>query len=135
MTHIKKLRKICMSLPEAEETINFGHEFFRVQKKLFCVNHGPAGEPAIAFKVAKNEQGIFLEDPRFFKTPYMHHNGWVSIRVKEDLDWEEIEELVKGSYHLAAPRSLLNHGSKNTARKQPERTARPGSKSKLAKPG
>ena len=116
MRHLNKLRKICLSLPETEETNNFGHEWFRVKKKPFCLNHGPAEEPAIAFKIAKNEQGIFLEDPRFFKTPYLHHNGWISIRVAGKLDWEEIEELVKGSYRLAAPRSLLKHGQKNTAR-------------------
>jgi predicted DNA-binding protein (MmcQ/YjbR family) len=111
--HLKKLRKICLALPETEETNNFGHEWFRVKTKPFCLHHGREDEPAIAFKVAKTEQGIFLEDPRFFKTPYMHHNGWVSIRVEGKLDWEEIEELVKGSYRLAAPRSLLRHGSKN----------------------
>ena len=112
--YLKKLRKICLALPETEETNNFGHEWFRVKKKAFCVHHGREGEPAIAFKVAKTEQGIFLEDPRFFKTPYMGHNGWVSIRVEGKLDWEEIEELIKGSYHLAAPRSLLRHGPKNS---------------------
>ena len=115
--HIKKLRNICLSLAETEETNNFGHEWFRVKGKPYCVHHGPAGEPAIAFKIAKTEAGIFLEDPRFFKTPYMHHNGWISIRVGGKLDWEEIEELIKGSYRLAAPRSLLNHESKKPARK------------------
>ena len=117
MKHLARLRKICLSLPDTEETNNFGHEWFRVKEKPFCVNHGPAGEPAIAFKVAKTEQSMFLQDPRFFKTPHMHHHGWVSIRVEGKLDWEEIEELVQGSYRLAAPRSLLKHGSKNTSRK------------------
>jgi len=68
---IERLRKICMALPDATETTNFDHPFFRVKNKPFCVFHG-----AIAFKVLKTEQNIFLEDPRFFKTPYMHHHGW-----------------------------------------------------------
>jgi predicted DNA-binding protein (MmcQ/YjbR family) len=114
--YLNKLRKICLALPETEETNNFGHEWFRVKKKPFCLHHGREGEPAIAFKVAKTEQGIFLEDPRFFKTPYMGHNGWVSLRVEGKLDWEEIGELIKGSYRLAAPRSLLKHGPKNISR-------------------
>jgi len=114
MAHLAKLRKLCLSLAETEETRNFGCEWFRVKKKPFCVNHGSKDQPAIAFKVAKTEQGIFLEDPRFFKTPYMHHQGWVSIRLEGKIDWEEIEELVQGSYRLAAPRSLLKHGPKNT---------------------
>jgi predicted DNA-binding protein (MmcQ/YjbR family) len=99
---IDKLRKICLALPEASETVNFGHPFFRFKSKPFCVFHGTADQPAIAFKVLKNEQGIFLEDPRFFKTPYMHHNGCVSLLANSKLDWKEIAELVKGSYELTA---------------------------------
>jgi predicted DNA-binding protein (MmcQ/YjbR family) len=99
---IERLRKICLALPEAVETTNFGHPFFRLKKKPFCVSHGTATEPAIAFKVLKNEAGIFLEDPRFFKTPYMHHNGWISLHAHGKLDWKEITELVKASYDLTA---------------------------------
>jgi len=99
---IDKLRKICLGLPEVTETVNFGHPFFRFKTKPFCVFHGTADEPAIAFKVMKSEQDIFLEDPRFFKTPYMHHNGWVSLHANGKLDWKEITELVKGSYELTA---------------------------------
>jgi predicted DNA-binding protein (MmcQ/YjbR family) len=75
---------------------------FRFNKKPFCVFHGKEDEPAIAFKVLKTEAGIFLEDPRFFKTPYMHHNGWISLRAQGKLDWKEIKELVKASYGLTA---------------------------------
>ncbi len=99
---ILRLRKICLGLPEATETTNFGHPFFRVKKKPFCVFHGTEEVPAIAFKVLKSEQAIFLDDPRFFKTPYMHHNGWVSLHARGKLDWAEIKELVKASYDLTA---------------------------------
>ncbi len=112
---IEKLRKICLALPEAVETTNFGHPFFRFNKKPFCVFHGTTDEPAIAFKVLKTEQGIFLEDQRFFKTPYMHHNGWVSLHAKGKLDWKEIAELVKAGYELTA----------RGARPQVSRTAKP----------
>jgi predicted DNA-binding protein (MmcQ/YjbR family) len=102
---IERLRKICLALPDAIETTNFGHPFFRIGKKPFCVFHGRENEPAIAFKVLKGEAGIFLEDPRFFKTPHMHHNGWVSLHAQGKLDWKEIAELVKASYGLTvAPR-------------------------------
>jgi predicted DNA-binding protein (MmcQ/YjbR family) len=93
---IDRLRKICLALPDTTETTNFGHPFFRVNKKPFCVFH----TEAIAVKVLKSEQGIFLEDPRFFKTPYMHHHGWVSLHTQGKQDWKEIAELVKASYNL-----------------------------------
>ena len=99
---IERLRKVCLALPDAVETTNFGHPFFRFKNKPFCVFHGTADQPAIAFKVMKTEQNIFLEDPRFFKTPYMHHNGWVSLHAQGKLDWKEITELMKASYGLTA---------------------------------
>jgi predicted DNA-binding protein (MmcQ/YjbR family) len=98
---IERLRKICLAFPDATETTNFGHPFFRIRTKPFCVFHGTPEEPAIAFKVMKTEAGIFLEDPRFFKTPYMHHNGWVSLHARGKLDWKEIAELARSSYDLA----------------------------------
>ena len=97
---IERLRKICLALPAAVGTTNFGHPFFRFNKKPFCVFHGEKDAPAIAFKVLKSEAGIFLEDPRFFKTPYMHHSGWISLHAKGKLDWKEIKELVQASYDL-----------------------------------
>jgi predicted DNA-binding protein (MmcQ/YjbR family) len=99
---IDRLRKICLALPETVETTNFGHPFFRFKKKPFCVLHGRANEPAIAFKVLKTEAGIFLEDARFFKTPHMHHHGWISLHAEGKLDWKEIGDLVKTSYDLTA---------------------------------
>jgi predicted DNA-binding protein (MmcQ/YjbR family) len=115
---IQRLRKICLALPDTTETTNFGHPFFRVQNKVFCVFHGTQDEPAIAFKVLKNEAGIFLEDPRFFKTPYMHHHGWISLRAEGKLDWKEIAELVKASYELTARAKSRKPRGSNAAAKR-----------------
>ncbi len=27
-----------------------------------------------------------LEDERFFPTPYMHHNGWLTLRLDGEID-------------------------------------------------
>ena len=55
-------------------------------------------------KVGTLLQGVFLEDPRFFRTPSIGKHGWVTLRVyAAPLNWNEIRELVKGSYHLVAP--------------------------------
>ena len=112
--NLDRLRKICLALPDATETTNFGHPFFRVNDKTFCVYHGKPEEPAIAFKMLRTETGIFLEDPRFFKTPYMHHNGWVSIHAQGKLDWKEIKELVKAGYDLTACARPARKSAKRT---------------------
>ena len=62
---LTSLRPICLALPQTTETAIFGHPTFRSGKKSFAILHGPPGEPALAFKVRKREQGIFLNDALF----------------------------------------------------------------------
>ena len=105
---LKKLRRICLALPGAEETVSHGHPTFRVRGgKTFCVIETWKGEPGICVNVGTLMQGIFLDDPRFFRTPYAGKYGWVTLRISAArLNWTEIRELVKGSYQLAAPRKV-----------------------------
>jgi predicted DNA-binding protein (MmcQ/YjbR family) len=102
----KKLRTICLRLAGAEEGLSFGHPTFRAGGKIFLVMEEYKGELGICLKVGKLLQGVFLEDPRFFRTPYIGKHGWVTLRVREaPLDWNEIRQLVKGSYDLIAPKN------------------------------
>ncbi len=101
---LKRLRKICVALPDTTETVTFGHPNFRVANKMFAVLEEYKGELGICVNVGKLLQGVFLDDPRFFRTPYIGRHGWVTLRVyAAELDWNEIWELVRGSYALVAP--------------------------------
>jgi hypothetical protein len=52
-------------------------------------------------KVGLEVQGVFLEDPRYYLTPYTGRLGWISLKVHAaPLDWNEISELLAGSYQL-----------------------------------
>jgi predicted DNA-binding protein (MmcQ/YjbR family) len=101
---LRRLRTICLRLPGATEGLSFGHPTFRVQKKMFAVLEEYKGELGICLKVGKLLQGVFLDDPRFFRTPYIGQHGWVTLRAyAAPLDWNEVRELVKCSYDLVAP--------------------------------
>jgi predicted DNA-binding protein (MmcQ/YjbR family) len=101
---LKRLRKICLRLPRATEGITFGHATFRIEQKMFAVLEEYKGELGICIKVGTLLQGVFLDDPRFFRTPYIGKHGWVTLRVyAAPLDWKEIGELAKGSYQLVVP--------------------------------
>jgi predicted DNA-binding protein (MmcQ/YjbR family) len=114
---LKKLRTICLRLPAATEGVSFGHPTFRIQGKMFAVLEEYKGELGVCLKVGTLLQGIFLEDSRFFRTPYIGKHGWVTLRVyAAPLDWNEIRELVKGSYQLTAPKKKIA-GKKRTARR------------------
>jgi predicted DNA-binding protein (MmcQ/YjbR family) len=115
---LARLRKICLALPDATEVEAWEHPTFRINNKIFCTYGGYADDPNITLKVGKPALGIFLQDPRYWQAAYIGKNGWISMSAKGDLNWEEIEELVKGSYILIAPRRRNSHG----ARKQKKPT-------------
>jgi predicted DNA-binding protein (MmcQ/YjbR family) len=103
----KRLRTICLRLPRATEGLSFGHPTFRVDKKIFLVMEEYKGELGICLKVGKLLHGIFLKDARFFSTPYIGKQGWVTLRVHAaPLDLNEIRQLVKDSYQLVTPKKL-----------------------------
>jgi predicted DNA-binding protein (MmcQ/YjbR family) len=105
---LQKLRKICLRLPAATEGVSFGHPTFRVANKIFAVLEEYKGELGICLKVGKLLQGVFLNDSRFFRTPYIGKHGWVTLRAyAAPLNWNEIRELVKCSYDLVAPARSL----------------------------
>jgi predicted DNA-binding protein (MmcQ/YjbR family) len=114
---LDRLRKICTALPGVAEGTTFGHPTFRVNGKMFAVLEEYKGELGIWVKVEKELQGIFLDDSRFFRTPYIGKHGWVTLKVyAARLILTEVKGLVRGSHRLvAAPGPKPK---KQTARKQ-----------------
>ncbi len=99
---LANLREICLALPKTSETVTFGHPTFQVSTKTFSVLETYKGELSICVKVGKQMQPIFLQDRRFYRTPYVGQHGWVSLRANTKLNWKEIAELVRGSYELVS---------------------------------
>jgi predicted DNA-binding protein (MmcQ/YjbR family) len=99
---LAKLRELCLALPKTSETITFGHPTFQVGTKTFAVLETYKGELSICVKVGKKMQPVFLEDPRFYRTPYVGQHGWVSLRANTKLNWKEIAQLVRGSHELVS---------------------------------
>jgi predicted DNA-binding protein (MmcQ/YjbR family) len=100
---LERLRKICRDLVEATETVTFGHPTFQVNGKTFSVLEEYKSESGICVKVEKELQAIFLDDPRFLRTPDIGKHGWVTLKVyAAPLNWTEIKALMRGSYRLVA---------------------------------
>ena len=98
---LKKLRKACAGFPDVTETLTFGHPAFQIQRKTFAVLEEYKGELSICINVGKAMHAVFVSDPRFYSTPYSGKHGWVSLKVHAaPLDWDEISELLRGSYEL-----------------------------------
>ena len=104
---LEPLREICLSLPEANETINFGHPWFRAGKKVFAMFNAGDDGPRVSFRADPVTWDALLEDGRFAPAPYMHHHGWLTLRLDQSVDWGELEELLLDSYRLQALKRML----------------------------
>jgi predicted DNA-binding protein (MmcQ/YjbR family) len=112
---LTKIRKICLTLPGTEEKLSHGHPTFATSKRTYAVLEVYKGDLSICVNVGLAVQGAFLEDSRYYLTPYIGRLGWVSLKVHAaPLDWKEISGLLIGSYQLVnaktkpprAPREL-----------------------------
>ena len=108
MEVLTRVRQICGSWPEVEEIIDgFGHTTFKVNGKSFIIMGENEGNASLSFKSNREIQEILLQQGRFYKTPYIGHHGWVSIKTEEQIDWNELSELIKEAYLRAAPKRVV----------------------------
>lgn len=109
---LKRFQSICMAFPEATCEVAGDHAIFRVRKKVFAYfldHHHGDGIVGLNCKVLPGDnQALVSADPvRFYMPAYIASKGWVGFRLDiGEIDWEEVRELVTGSYLLAAPKSL-----------------------------
>ena len=127
---LKRLRKICLILPEATEKVAWGRPTFRVRNKMFVMfmdNHHGDGRVAIWCNAAPGAHEVLVRsDPqRFFVPPYVGHRGWLGVRLDVEVDWGLVANLVKDSYRMTAPKRLAALLGQR-AEDDPTRASRPG---------
>jgi len=106
-TALKKIRQICLSLPDTKETLTWGHPHFRVGDKIFAGFGDEHGKPVLGFKMEMEIASVIIDDPRFWRAPYVGHKGWVSMDVSHVKNWGEVRALLLESYRLIAPKRTL----------------------------
>ncbi|HEY9722072.1 MAG TPA: MmcQ/YjbR family DNA-binding protein, partial [Oscillatoriaceae cyanobacterium] len=101
------LRGISAELPSAEEYVMVHHPAFRAGKKPYAIAGSDAGAPTLSIKVDLMDQPLYLRDSRFSITHYIGHHGWITMRLADGLDAEEIGRLVVASYRRVAGKKML----------------------------
>ncbi len=104
----KRLRGICLALPETEERETWGDATFRVRTKIFAMEKRGDGGLSVWCKAPPGSQAVLVgADPdRFFVPPYVGPKGWIGMRLDRRPDWNEVAALVRRSYGLIAPKKL-----------------------------
>lgn len=106
MVNRAQLKKIALSMPEAQEKSHFGQPDFRVRSKIFA---GLAREGEIAWlKVASSVQVALLATrPEVFQAAAgaWGRSGWTYVQLTQ-VKPAELRTLVKDSWRGVAPKAL-----------------------------
>ena len=109
---LTRLTKLALALPETSRQIYGSHAQFLVRKKTFAYfleNHHGDGIVAVTCKVlpGDNKALVDAQPRRFYLPAYIASRGWVALRLDVGkIDWNEVRELLLGSYTLVAPKRL-----------------------------
>jgi hypothetical protein len=100
------VRRIALSLPEADERITWGSDVnFRVRDKMFAI--GGDGADHVSIKASLETQAELLEmDPQTFaSSAYVGRFGWVTVDLAR-VDPGLLESLLREAWRRTAPRKL-----------------------------
>ncbi|OXM65044.1 MmcQ/YjbR family DNA-binding protein [Amycolatopsis vastitatis] len=111
MEQLDALRKLCLALPETTERLSHGEPTWFVRGKktlvMFADHHH---DDVLAFwcpaPPGVQEELVRTEPGRFFRPPYVGHRGWLGVRLDVDVDWGEIDRIVREAYRQVAPKTL-----------------------------
>jgi hypothetical protein len=110
---LTRLRKICLSLPEAAEVEAWGEPTFRVGGKIFAMHssaghHQGQGRESVWMMSIGIEQDLVIRarPDRYFKPPYVGPSGWIGAYLDKNPPWAEIEELLRDAWRRRAPKKV-----------------------------
>jgi hypothetical protein len=103
-TQIKRLRRICLSMPGATEKLSHGEPTFFTPKRVFAMfanNHHDDGHVAAWLPAAPGVQESVIEEAPhvYFRPPYVGPAGWIGVELSK-VDDEQLGALVREAYNL-----------------------------------
>jgi hypothetical protein len=110
---LRRIREICLGLPEVSERLSHGAPTFFVRgKKAFLMvltDHHGDGRFAIWCAAPTGMQSMLVDADaeRFFVPPYVGHRGWLGVRLDRGLHWDELEGIAEDAYAEVAPPKLV----------------------------
>jgi hypothetical protein len=89
--HLKRVRKICLDLPDVTEKISHGEPTFFVSNRVFAMfanNHHNDGHIAVWVAAAAGlQEALTDEAPKtYFRPPYVGPSGWIGIELAQVKD-------------------------------------------------
>ena len=110
---LDKVSAICLALPDASSTRSREHVTYCVRKKVFAYyldDHHGDGIVSICVKseLGENLDRVRRDPDHYYRPAYIGPRGWFGLRLDRGrVDWKEVRSIVRRSYLLTAPKTLL----------------------------
>lgn len=125
--NIEWIRRYCMSLPHATETVQWGNNLvFKVAGKVFAIMALEPAEVWLSFKCAPEEFAELIERPGIVPAPYLARNKWAALETEDALSAAEVKHLLHTSYNLVLEKSPRKIRAAWTQRPRRPATVVPG---------
>jgi hypothetical protein len=99
---LRRVRKICLELPDTMEKISHGEPTFFVMNRVFAMfsnNHHNDGHVAVLVPAPPGLQEALIEEApgTYYRPPYVGGGGWIGIELDQIND-----DALAGHIHEAA---------------------------------
>jgi hypothetical protein len=107
-TQIKRLRRVCLSIPGTMEKLSHGEPTFFTPKRVFAMfanNHHDDGHVAAWLPASPGVQEALIEEAPeiYFRPPYVGGGGWVGVELSK-VDDDQLGALVREAFQLITAR-------------------------------
>ncbi|HWM84576.1 MAG TPA: MmcQ/YjbR family DNA-binding protein [Kofleriaceae bacterium] len=110
---LERVRKLCLSFPEASERPSHGAPCFFIRRTrsfvMFVDNHHGDGRLALWCAAPAGAQAMLVEaNPDvYFVPPYVGPSGWIGVRLDRRASWKEVAAVIEQAFRARAPRTVL----------------------------
>jgi hypothetical protein len=112
------VRRIALSMPEAQEKSHFSCPDFRVRNKIFATLY-PAENRAVVKLSVADQCALVSMDPKVFSVNSWAHLGWTNVRLQH-ISKGHFRNVVRSAWRNVAPRRLVAaHETGNALHKPP----------------
>jgi len=115
---LRRVRKICLGLPDTTEKMSHGEPTFFVKKGVFAMfsnNHHHDGHVAVLLPASPGLQEALIDEAphAYYRPPYVGGSGWIGVELDQITD-EALTAHIGHGWQI-----VTNIG------KKPTRTSRP----------
>jgi hypothetical protein len=110
-TQLKRVRRICSSIPGTIEKISHGEPTFFTPKRVFAMfsnNHHGDGRVAVWVPAAPGVQTALIEESpdTYFRPPYVGVAGWVGVELSRVAD-DQLGAMIREAFRLMTAKKTI----------------------------